>query len=102
MKPGLLRRALGLSICAAAALFAAVTLIALLDPAGTQAANDADPFGAPPSLPRLCAQLAVSAAVLAGGIWLSWRPARRSTGAAATELSRTQAADRSAIRKEFR
>ncbi len=43
---------------------------ALIDPAGMQASNDADPFGTPPSTGATLAGLAMSVAVKACGAWL--------------------------------
>ncbi len=43
---------------------------ALIDPAGMQASNDADPFGTPPSTLSTLAGLAVAVAMKACGAWL--------------------------------
>jgi hypothetical protein len=62
--------------------FAAILLLgevlALADPAGTQAANDADPFGTPPGWRVHAAWLGVIAALSAAGGWLLFggRPKR--------------------------
>lgn len=66
---GVLTSALGLC----GSLFA---VLALLDPAGTQLANDHDPFGTPPSTGEVSASLAVWLALLGIGLWLSF-PRRR-------------------------
>ncbi|MGO1068591.1 hypothetical protein [Lysobacter sp. CA199] len=65
---------IGVLICLVALMVAAFAMLALLDPAGAQLANDADPFGTPPSTAALLGRLAVSLAVMAGGIWLLLRP----------------------------
>jgi hypothetical protein len=44
--------------------------LALLDPAGAQAANDADPFGTPPSTASALAGLAIAAAMKICGVVL--------------------------------
>ncbi|HEX8209143.1 MAG TPA: hypothetical protein VF584_03070 [Longimicrobium sp.] len=44
-----MRIALGILLLAAAFLLAMLEIIALVDPAGTSLANDADPFGPAPS-----------------------------------------------------
>ena len=61
---GVLTSALGLG----GSLFA---VLALLDPAGTQLANDHDPFGTPPSTGEVLESLAVWLALLGIGLWLS-------------------------------
>lgn len=43
-----MRIVLGILLLAIAFLFAIVEIVSLMDPAGTAAANDADPFGPPP------------------------------------------------------
>lgn len=43
---------------------------ALIDPAGMQASNDADPFGTPPSTLSTLGGLAIAVAVKACGAWL--------------------------------
>jgi len=48
----------------------AVSVIAIVDPVGTQMADDNDPFGPPPSRLFSLSMLGVSAAVGAAGVYL--------------------------------
>lgn len=51
-------------------------LLAIIDPQGAQLANDADPFGTPPSMPSLLIQVGTGAVLLALGLWLVLRKAQ--------------------------
>jgi hypothetical protein len=53
------------------------SVLALLDPRGTQHANDSDPFGTPPTTGESLLYLAVWLLVLGLGLWLSFRPRSR-------------------------
>ena len=69
-----MRRLVGGFLLAVAALLSFISLIAPVDPVGTQMANDADPFGPPPPwhvpAPMLAASLGLG--------WLSlWFPFAR-------------------------
>lgn len=69
-----MKRALRLTIGWLALMLGACAVLvfgfALIDPAGTQATNDADPFGTPPSTLSTLGGLAVAVAVKACGAWL--------------------------------
>jgi hypothetical protein len=71
------RRLLGISLLAFAALLALVELLALLDPAGAQLADDSNPFGPPPSTSSILLWLLLSLVLAALGLWLAFRPKRR-------------------------
>lgn len=60
-------RILGMSICAIGCLFILTALLGLLDPSGSQQANDVDPFGTPAAAIQAWIELALSLAVLALG-----------------------------------
>ena len=62
--------ATGWSALLLGAVAALVFGLALIDPVGTQAANDADPFGTPPSTVSSLTGLAVAVAAKIGGIAL--------------------------------
>ena len=47
---------------------AVVSVVAIFDPVGTQYANDADPFGSPPSIIRAIVLLLAGCAVALGGV----------------------------------
>ena len=68
----MIRRIAGIALLAAALVVGGIALLALLDPAVAQLANDADPFGAPPPWYVAAVLLAGAAGVAA----LGWRLAR--------------------------
>jgi hypothetical protein len=51
-------------------------LFGLLDPQGSQLANDADPFGSPPPVWQFILQMGLSVAIFFAGAWLSFRKYR--------------------------
>ena len=71
------RRLLGIALLTLAAVLAMVELIALLDPAGTQLADDGNPFGPPPSTSSTLPWLLLSLVLAALGLWLALRTKRR-------------------------
>ncbi|MCL1634902.1 hypothetical protein M2650_09700 [Luteimonas sp. SX5] len=68
-----MKRLLGLAGWAVVALGAGIavfSLWALLDPAGAQLSDDANPFADPPSTGDLIVRLAGGLAIAASGLWL--------------------------------
>jgi hypothetical protein len=65
-----MRTFFGLVLLAFATLLLSLELMALADPAGTQLANDADPFGAPPPWYVHAAQWALIVAATLASSWL--------------------------------
>jgi hypothetical protein len=57
-----------------------LSIIAILDPAGAQMANDSDPFGVPPSFGQSAAILGGCVAVGMFGAILIWLACRRRGG----------------------
>lgn len=55
-------------------LVSIVGAIAIVDPVGTQHANDADPFGSPPSIIRSTVTLLLGCALVFGGVRVLRRP----------------------------
>ena len=70
-----MRRGFGALLLVLAAALALGQLVALLDPAGTQLANDADPFAAPPPWYVHAAWLAACGLLAAAGARLMSRRA---------------------------
>lgn len=68
---------LGLILFVGGFLGVAVALFAILDPAGTQMADDANPFGPPRSLPSSVTTLVFYLGVCAIGFFLTWRSLRK-------------------------
>ena len=66
----MIKRVMGSLLVLVGFVFFAVSLVALVDPVGTQMADDSNPFGPPPPWYAAVIGLAVSGAVAAGGIWL--------------------------------
>ena len=60
----------GISLVLFSLVACGVSLIAILDPAGTQKADDNNPFGPPPSRLYSVSALCVSLAIGAAGIYL--------------------------------
>ncbi len=56
---------------------AVLSLVAVVDPSGTQMADDLDPFGKPPPLVWSVAILVMSVAVISLGAWLVHRSRNR-------------------------
>jgi hypothetical protein len=63
----------GLVLLVGGFLGVAVSLFAIFDPAGTQMADDGNPFGPPPSLLSSVAILVFYLGVCAIGFFLTWR-----------------------------
>ena len=55
-----------------------VSILAIIDPVGTKMADDADPFGLPPTTAESSLVLLAYMAIMSIGAWLSWRGARKS------------------------
>jgi hypothetical protein len=68
---------LGLILLVGGVLGVAVSLIAILDPAGAQMADDANPFGPPPSLLSSISILIFYLIVSAVAFFLTWRSFRK-------------------------
>jgi hypothetical protein len=68
---------LGLVLLVGGFLGTAVSLFAILDPAGTQLADDSNPFGPPRSLLGSVSILAFYLVVCTTGIFLIWRSVRK-------------------------
>jgi uncharacterized membrane protein YedE/YeeE len=66
----MMRKAFGALLLLAAGLFLALVVLALLDPAGTQLANDADPLGTPAGPKFYAAWFAVIAGFAGVGLWM--------------------------------
>ena len=66
-------RVLGVVLALVAAVFLIVSLIALIDPVGTQMADDSDPFGPPIPWYGAAGMAIASTAVGAAGVWLAIR-----------------------------
>lgn len=64
------RRTAGFVLLAVTPMLALVYLVGLLDPAGSQMANEADPFDTPPPASESIVALVVCAALFALGLWL--------------------------------
>jgi hypothetical protein len=58
-------------------LMSAISVLAMIDPAGAKAADDTDPFGVPPSVLSSVAMLSVFLCVCGLGIFLAWRSVRK-------------------------
>jgi hypothetical protein len=67
----------GLVLLVGGFLGVAVSLFAIFDPAGTQMADDASPFGPPPSLLSSVAILVFYLGACAIGFFLTWRSPRK-------------------------
>jgi hypothetical protein len=65
-----MRSTLGMLLWGFAAMVLLGEVLALVDPVGTQMANDADPFGTPPGWREHATAFGVVAALSAGGWWL--------------------------------
>jgi hypothetical protein len=68
---------LGLGLLVGGFLGVAVSVFAILDPGGTQMADDANPFGHPSSLLSSASILVFYLAVCALGFILTWRSVRK-------------------------
>jgi hypothetical protein len=66
-------KALGILLAIAGLGGTFLSLLALMDPAGAQHSNDADPFGAPPGTTQILFSSAVSLLMLCIGAWLFFR-----------------------------
>ena len=67
----------GLALVGLAFLGSGLSLIAIVDPAGTKMADDNDPFGVPPSLSQSMTTFVVCVAVGILGALLIWLACRR-------------------------
>ena len=67
----------GLILVLVGLLGSAVSLFAIFDPAGTQMADDANPFGAPPTLRSSLLILVLYLCVCGIGVLLTWRSVRK-------------------------
>jgi hypothetical protein len=65
------RVTLGVGVFGMGAIIGLISLLAILDPAGVRMANDADPFGKPPSMMYDVVLLGVSGVFMAGAVWLA-------------------------------
>ena len=72
----LLQRTVGVLLALVGLVFFLASLVALVDPVGTQMADDSNPFGPPPPWYAAVTGCVVSAGIGAGGIWLLRRKAR--------------------------
>jgi len=75
----------GLGLILFSLIFCAITLLAVIDPAGAKMADDNDPFGPPPSRLSSLALLGAFIGVGAAGVYLvarPWRPQRDATNVA--------------------
>jgi hypothetical protein len=68
---------LGLVLLVVGFLGVAVSVFAILDPAGAKMADDANPFGAPPSLLSSVLIFVFYLAVCVLGFFLTWRSVRK-------------------------
>jgi hypothetical protein len=73
---------LGLILLVGGFLGEAVSLFAIFDPAATQMADDANPFGPPRSLLSLVSILVFYLVVCVVGFFLTWRSLRKRPGSA--------------------
>ncbi len=71
-----LRSVFGLLLAFIGAVFFAVSVMALLDPVGTQMADDSNPFGTPPPWYAAALGILISGAVAGAGVWLLRRRVR--------------------------
>ncbi len=67
----------GLTLATIGLLGTLVAAFSMLDPTGAQLANDADPFGAPPSLVEQLLSLGLCVALTVGGAFLVLRVGRK-------------------------
>lgn len=67
------RRLIGAVVAVTGLAVIVVALVALIDPVGTKMADDADPFGEPPSTTGSLATLAVGCAATVSGGWFALR-----------------------------
>ena len=65
-------------LIAVGVLLFAVSILAIFDPVGAKAADDADPFGEPPSRLSSIGMALGSAALVAAGIWVIVRAVKAS------------------------
>lgn len=70
---GLLLKGLGALLSMFAFPGCLVSIHALIDPHEAQLSNDADPFGAPPTIGESSLQLIVWLVILCTGLWLFFR-----------------------------
>lgn len=70
-------RVVGVVLIVLALIVGCVELLALVDPVGTKMADDADPFGPPPSAAGSAIGLLASVVIGALGVWLARPPKRR-------------------------
>src|SRR4051812_20939696 len=68
---------LGVVLLLVGLLMSAVSVLAIIDPAGAKAADDNDPFGLPPSLLSSVAMLSVFLCVFGLGVLVAWRSVRK-------------------------
>jgi hypothetical protein len=66
------RRTAGFVLLTITPMLALVYVIGLLDPVGSQMANEGDPFGTPPPASGSIPGLVVCAALFVLGLWLVW------------------------------
>jgi hypothetical protein len=64
------RRAAGFLLLTVAPMVALVHVIGLLDPVGSKASDDGDPFGTPPPASESIVALVVCAALVVLGLWM--------------------------------
>jgi hypothetical protein len=64
------RRTAGFVLLTVAPMVALVHVIGLLDPVGSKASDDGDPFGTPPPASESITALVVCAALVVLGLWL--------------------------------
>jgi hypothetical protein len=67
----------GLILLLVGFLGSAASLFEIFDPAGSKMADDADPFGTPPSLLSSLVILFISLCICGAGAFLTWRSARK-------------------------
>src|SRR5919106_5126034 len=67
----------GLILLLIGVLGTAGSLFEIFDPAGSKMADDADPFGPPPSLLSSLVILSISICFCGAGAFLAWRSARK-------------------------
>lgn len=82
-----LTRMTGVALASLGALGAAISILTLIDPIGTQMANDAAPFATPPGPAESCLHLAVLLALLGLGLWLFLRCRSPKAAVSATSTS---------------
>jgi hypothetical protein len=70
-------RASSLILLLIGVLGTAASLFEIFDPAGSKMADDADPFGTPPSLLSSFVIMFISLCIFAVGAFLTWRSARK-------------------------